>query len=97
MLKIYIACLEKKDYEKLKSICDSYEAENIIEPTEYYLSYTHKGKKQAKRLKSHWSARIEPFILIEKDNKAVKAFYSEASKDIIEDFKHFMQYELDTI
>lgn len=44
---------------------------------------TMKGKKKGWALKSHWGAKLDPFILITKNNVPIKAFYSEDKKDII--------------
>ena len=53
---------------------------------------TLKGKKEAFKLKSHWGARLDPFILLEDNGKAIKAFYSEAG-NAVEDFLKYIQNE----
>lgn len=45
-------------------------------------SRTKKGRKEAWTLKSHWSARLDPFVIIMKGDKAEKAFYAEAGDSI---------------
>ncbi len=41
-------------------------------------SRTLKGKKEAYKLRSHWGSRIDPFaIVMDDENKPIKAFYSE--------------------
>lgn len=54
-------------------------------------SETKKGKKTAFSLKSHWGARLEPFaIVLTEDNRGIKAFYSEADKNVINSLKKFL-------
>jgi len=46
-------------------------------------SRTKKGKKEAWKLKSHWGAKIDPFVLVtNNENVPIKAFYSEAGNSI---------------
>lgn len=49
-----------------------------------YDSLSRKDMKKAQTLKSHWAARLDPFIVVEKNNKVIKAFYSESKDDVIE-------------
>lgn len=51
---------------------------------------TKKGKKDGWAIKSHWGAKLDPFILIEDNGKAIKAFYSEAG-NAVEDFLKYIQ------
>ena len=44
---------------------------------------THKGKKEAWALKSHWGAKMTPFAICMEGEKVVKAFYSETGEDVI--------------
>ncbi len=54
-------------------------------------SCTLKGKREAWKLKSHWAAKEDPFILVtDKDNKPVKVFYSETGRDIINDLIEYL-------
>ena len=53
---------------------------------------TLKGKKEAFKLKSHWGARLDPFILIEDNGRVTKAFYSEAG-DAISEFLNYIENE----
>lgn len=58
-------------------------------------SETKKGKKTAFSLKSHWGARLEPFaIVLTDDEKAIKAFYSEADKNVIDSLNNFLKNEM---
>ena len=46
---------------------------------EYVNMNTIKGKKEGFRIKSPWSAKLNPFIeLYDDENKIIKVFYSEA-------------------
>ena len=53
---------------------------------------TKKGKKDGWAVKSHWGAKLDPFILIEDNGKAIKAFYSEAG-NAVEDFLKYIRNE----
>ena len=53
---------------------------------------TKKGKKEGWAVKSHWGAKLDPFILIEDNGKVTKAFYSEAG-NAVEDFLKYIQNE----
>ena len=50
---------------------------------EYLDIKSNKDKSKAFKLKSHWGARKNPFVVIEKDNKIEKVFYSEGSDDAV--------------
>ena len=53
---------------------------------------TKKGKKDGWAVKSHWGAKLDPFILIEDNGKVTKAFYSEAG-DAISEFLNYIENE----
>lgn len=55
-----------------------------------YDECTRTGKKEAWSLKSEWGARESPFALVTIDGKPIKAFYSEASKDVINDLLTYL-------
>ena len=47
---------------------------------EYINVNTVKGKKEGYKVKSHWGAKLNPFIeLYDNENKIMKVFYSEES------------------
>ena len=48
------------------------------------------GRKEAFALKSHWGARMTPFILCMNKDKAIKAFYSENDKDVINSLINYL-------
>lgn len=77
----------------------TYDDESQIEGLdniEFIDTRTLKGKKEAKRLKSHWAALKDPFIVIYKDDKPIKLFYSEEKGDIIAKFKKYMNENFST-
>ena len=45
---------------------------------DYINANTVKGKKESYKIKSHWGAKLNPFIeLYDDENKIIKVFYSE--------------------
>lgn len=46
---------------------------------------TSKGKKKGWALKSHWGAKLDPFVVITEDKIPKKVFYSEDKKDPVEE------------
>lgn len=57
--------------------------ENISPIFHFIDSMSRKGKKKAWEIKSHWAAKLDPFILIKDGDKVVKVFYSETGEDVI--------------
>jgi hypothetical protein len=55
--------------------------DNINLRVPFFVNYidlnTKNGKKQGLQIKSHWGAKLNPFIELYKDEKIVKVFYSE--------------------
>jgi len=49
---------------------------------------TRKGKKEAWALKGHWGAKLDPFAIVTKGDKPIKAFYSEADNVVEELIKY---------
>lgn len=50
-----------------------------------------KGKKEGFSLKSYWGAKLDPFILVKDGDIAIKAFYAEEKKDIIQEMNKFIK------
>lgn len=65
---------EQSDVEQLKKILPS--------NTKYIDILSKKGKKEGWKLKNYYGAKLDPFAVIIKDNKTIKAFYSEAENII---------------
>lgn len=49
---------------------------------QYIDSNTKNGKKEAYSIKSHWGAKLNPFVVIQDDEKIFKVFYSEKSNAV---------------
>lgn len=43
---------------------------------------TKNGRKEAYQIKSNWGARLNPFVVIQEEEKIIKVFYSEESNAI---------------
>lgn len=56
-------------------------------------SMSKNGRKEAIALKSYWAARLDPFILVMDGEKAIKAFYSETGRDVIDDLINYVKKE----
>lgn len=54
-------------------------------------SQSQKGRREAFRVKSHWAAREEPFVICENNKIPVKAFYSESGKDVIQELINYIK------
>lgn len=49
----------------------------------HYIDFnTKKGRKEAYRVKSHWAAKMNPFVVLQDEGKIVKIFYSEKDNAI---------------
>lgn len=40
------------------------------------------GRKEAYRVKSHWAARMNPFVVVQEGEEIIKVFYSEKDNAI---------------
>ena len=81
-MTVYITYSNKEDIKKVR--------ENNSLTFHFIDSLSNKGKKEARTLKSHWAAKLDPFILVIDGDKPIKAFYSEASNDVIEDLNKWI-------
>ena len=59
----------------------------------YIDSKTINGKKEAIGLKSHWAAKLEPFVEVTGEDNFVKVFYSETGENAINQFINFINNE----
>ena len=86
MIDVYIV---HNDDNIKKKIGDS----NIKESPFFHFidDRTRKGKTEAFKLKSHWAAKLTPFVIIMEGDKAVKAFYSEADNDVISSLIKYLE------
>jgi hypothetical protein len=56
-----------------------------------------KGRKPAYTLMSHWAATKAPFAICYEGDKAIKAFYSETGRDVIDDLIHYLNEETESV
>ena len=40
------------------------------------------GRKEAYQIKSHWAARMNPFVVVQEGEEIIKVFYSESENAI---------------
>ena len=43
---------------------------------------TLKGRKEAYKIKAHWGAKLNPFVVVKDNEKVLKVFYSERDNAI---------------
>lgn len=90
MTDIFITYSDKAqlgEIEHLLEIGDIFE----ISPIFHFIdSMSKKGRKESISLKSHWAARLDPFVLIMDGDKAIKAFYSETGNNVIESLINYL-------
>jgi len=75
---------DSKFFESVKSICNNIKVEGYDETN-------YKEKKKAYKIKGSYSARMTPFmLLLDDDEKYIKAFYSEAKECTLDNLKHYL-------
>ena len=87
MIEIFIVYSDEKQIEKVKGLKKDSLTFNFIDIT------TKKGKRIGWDLKNHWAAKLDPFILILKEDKPFKVFYSEA-ENVINKLINYINEEL---
>ena len=56
-----------------------------------YIDYnTIEGKKEAYKVKSHWAARMNPFVVVQEDEEIIKVFYSESGKNAVQQLINYL-------
>lgn len=56
-----------------------------------YIDYnTKEGRKEAYQVKSHWAAKLNPFVVIQEKDKIIKVFYSESGKNAIQQLINYL-------
>ena len=59
-----------------------------------YIDYnTKEGRKEAYQIKSHWAAKLNPFVVIQEKDKIIKVFYSESGKNAIQQLINYLNNE----
>lgn len=85
MTDIFVVCDDKS---QIKRIGDALGVSPIFH---FIDSMSRNGKKEAAALKSHWAARLDPFVLVMNGDKAIKAFYSETGEDVIDSLINYVK------
>lgn len=93
MTQIFVTFSTKSQLDKLNSLLDGKDR-NTLPSFLFIDSLSKEGKKKSRELKSYWGASIDPFAIIIKDEKPVKAFYSEAT-DVINDLNLYLNGKID--
>lgn len=77
-------------YLVFDNINDLNKLEEIINDKNFYLHYldvnNHYDRSKAFKFKGEWSARQNPFILLEEKGKVLKAYYSEIGENAVTQF-----------
>ena len=61
-----------------------------------YIDYnTVEGRKEAYQVKSHWSARMNPFVVAQEGEKILKVFYTEGGKNAIQQLVNYLNESTD--
>jgi hypothetical protein len=56
-----------------------------------YIDYnTVEGRKEAYQVKSHWAAKLNPFVVVQEGEKIIKVFYSESGKNAIQQLINYL-------
>ena len=56
-----------------------------------YIDYnTIEGRKEAYKVKSHWAARMNPFVVVQEDEEIIKVFYSESGKNAVQQLINYL-------
>ena len=49
----------------------------------HYIDFnTVDGRKEAYQVKSHWAAKMNPFVVVQEGEEIIKVFYSETSNAV---------------
>ena len=51
---------------------------------------TVEGRKEAYQIKSHWSAKMNPFVVIQEEEKIIKVFYTESGKNAVQQLINYL-------
>ena len=90
MIEVFIVYNNEKQVEKVRDFNNKSLTFNFIDTT------TKKGKKDGWSLKNYWGASQDPFAIIFKSKKPIKAFYSE-NTNVSEDlFNYLINKEYET-
>lgn len=76
MIEVSVVYSDEKQIEKVRELSNDSLTFNFININ------TKSGKKQGQSLKNYWASKIDPFAIVNVDNKPIKVFYSEAENVI---------------
>ena len=76
MIEVSVVYSDEKQIEKVREFSNGSLTFNFIDIT------TKKGKKEGWALKNYFAAKLDPFAVVYKGDKPIKAFYSEAENTI---------------
>ena len=56
-----------------------------------YIDYnTIEGRKEAYAVKSKWSAKLNPFVVLQEGEEIIKVFYSESGKNAVQQLINYL-------
>lgn len=88
MIEVYIVHNDPEVEERVRA------ADIKADPFIHFIDEgTKKGKSAAYKLKSAWGARLTPFAAVFNGDEIVKAFYTEADKDVIGTLINYLKNE----
>lgn len=73
MIEVSVVYSDEKQIEKVREFSNDSLTFNFIDIS------TKKGRKEGWALKNYWGAKLDPFSIVSKSSKPIKAFYSEDS------------------
>lgn len=83
MIEVSIVYSDEKQIKKVREFNNDSLTFNFIDIR------TKKGKKSGWSLKNYWGASLDPFAIVSKNEKPIKAFYSE-SENVIEELLNYL-------
>lgn len=89
MIEVSVVYSDEKQIEKVRELSNDSLTFNFIDIS------TKKGRKDGWVIKNYWGAKLDPFSIVSKSGKPIKAFYSE-SGDVSEELLNYLnnkQYE----
>lgn len=73
MIEVSIVYSDEKQIEKVREFSNDSLTFNFIDIS------TKKGRKEGWALKNYWGSKLDPFAIVIKGSKPIKAFYSEST------------------
>lgn len=76
MIEVFVVYNDEKQVEKVREFSNESLTFNFIDIT------TKRGRKDGWALKNYWGASLDPFAIVFKSGKPIKAFYSESENSM---------------